>query len=96
MSAHLRSPVLPRGGPGLTALPRAGLTFHSHLPGGPGLAVGSASVWDLRATPGDLPPAVGGEVACRVEVPVQGQAARLAPVGPLGQGELGSRRAAAE
>ena len=95
MSAHLRSPVLPRGGPGLIALPRAGLTFHGHLHPRGCLTVGSASVWDLRATPGDLPPAVDGEVTCRVDVPVKDQAAGGACVGSLGKGELGFHRATA-
>jgi hypothetical protein len=38
------------------------LALHGHLPGVPGLTVGSTPVSDLRATPGDLPIAVLGEV----------------------------------
>jgi CubicO group peptidase (beta-lactamase class C family) len=95
MSAHLRSPALPRDGPGLTRWRGAGLTFHGHLHPGGCLTVGSASVCDLRATPGDLPPAPGGQVDRRVHVPVQDQAAGGACVSALGQGQLGSHRAAA-
>ncbi|MDQ1288609.1 MAG: hypothetical protein QG622_2175, partial [Actinomycetota bacterium] len=57
-----------REGPGLTALPRAGLTFLSHLPAGAGLLVGSASV-AVRPTGGQ-----SCEVHRGVDVPVQDRA----------------------
>jgi hypothetical protein len=73
---------------------RCRLALHGHLPGVPGLTVGSTPVCDLRATPGDLPIAVLGEVARRVRVPAEDEPAVCADVIALGQGQLGSHRSA--
>src|SRR5512135_918577 len=90
-----RSPVLRWDGPGLTVgggRP-AGLTLHGHLRPEGRLTVGSTSV-AVRTTPGQYLFAVVGEVACRVLVPVEDEAARGTGVGAFREGELGFHRAA--
>src|SRR5579875_767542 len=95
MTISRHSSRLRGSGPGLARVRGAGLTLHSHLPGRPGLTVGSTSVFGLRATPGDLPVAVPGEVERGIEVAVRDHAARGAYVGAIGEGQLGFRCSAA-
>ena len=91
-------PVLRRDGPGLIRWCGAGLTVLRLLPTGVGLPAGSTSCH--RATPGGYchPGRDGGEVAevaCGVDIPIQGHTTHGARVRPLTQGQLGFHRTTA-
>src|ERR1022692_1556746 len=80
------SRVLRPGGPGLGRVCGAGFLFRWLLPGAAGSCAASGGVLGLRPTGGEV-----HQVTCGVDVPVQVQAAVLAVVGALGQGQLGGR-----
>src|SRR5258708_715054 len=85
-----RSPALPWDGPGLARGSGAGFLVRWRLPGNAGAYAASAGVLALRPTGGEVEQVTGG-----VHIPVDEEAARLARVLPLGQGQLGFHRAAA-
>ena len=84
-----RSQRLPAGGPGLIRVRGAGFLLRPAAPGEAGSYLRSTGVLALRPTDGEVE-----QVTCGVLVPVYDQAARLAQVRPLGQGQFGFHRTA--